>query len=94
MMDGFIGTSETTMNPAEAPRTVEPAKAILENMDEILKELGSELNRIDTAIFSPKLTDKDNREPMDECLLGMLNRQRNTAEELLHLAMHIREGLW
>lgn len=71
----------------------ESAKTILENMDAILKELGNELKRIDSAIYSPNPVDGTNA-PNDECMLGMLNRQRNTAEELLKLAVHIREGLW
>lgn len=71
----------------------EPVKSILENMDAILKELKNELERIDSAIYSP-MPFEDRAEPQDECMLGTLNRQRNTAEELLKLAVHIREGLW
>lgn len=82
----------TTMNPRECMEKAEPAKAILENMDAILKELGSELVRIDSAIYSPRPFE-DGSEPRDECMLGTLNRQRNTAEALLKLAIHIREGL-
>ena len=75
------------------PRT-ESAKSILENMDAILKELGAELRRINDAIHSPSNDGCDANEPQDECLLGMLNRQRNQAESLLRIAVHIREGLW
>lgn len=71
----------------------ESAKTILENMDAILKELGSELVRIDSAIYSPRPFE-ERSEPKDECMLETLNRQRNTAEALLKLAVHIREGLW
>ena len=71
----------------------ESAKTILENMDAILKELASELVRIDSAIYSPRPGD-EKKEPKDECMLGTLNRQRNMAEGLLKLAVHIREGLW
>lgn len=81
------------MNPSECLEKTEPAKAILENMDAILKELASELVRIDSAIYSPKPCE-ERPEPQNECMLGMLNRQRNTAEGLLKLAVHIREGLW
>lgn len=72
----------------------ETAKAILENMDAILKELGAELRRIDDAIYSPKNVGENANEPKQECFLGTLDRQRNTVEVLLHLAVHIREGLW
>ena len=71
----------------------ESAKIILENMDAILKELENELTRIDSAIYSPKPLDEA-KEPKDECMLGTLNRQRNMAEGLLKLAVHIKEGLW
>jgi len=74
----------------------ETAKSILENMDAILKELFGELRRIDDAIYSPKNDEigPDLKDPKQECFLGTLDRQRNTAEALLHLAVHIREGLW
>lgn len=71
----------------------ETAKSILENMDAILKELSAELRRIENAIYAPKPIE-DAKEAPDECLLETLNRQRNTAEQLLKLAVHIREGLW
>lgn len=71
----------------------ESAKTILENMDAILKELENELTRIESAIYSPKPFDEA-KEPKDECMLGTLNRQRDMAEGLLKLAVHIREGLW
>lgn len=77
----------------EPPRP-ENAKSILENMDAILNELRNQLNSIESAIFSPKPNKEDGREPMDECMLGTLNRQRNKAEEILKTAIHIREGLW
>ena len=84
--------NSTCTEPSEIK--TEPAKAILENMDAILKELGSELRRIDGAIYSPNNDGSDANEPRDECMLGTLNRQRNMAEYLLKLAVHIREGLW
>lgn len=71
----------------------EPAKMILENIDAILNELANELDRIDSAIYSPKPFE-DRIEPKDESMLETLNRQRSTAEALLKLAVHIREGLW
>ena len=80
------------------PRDTKPetAKAILENMDAILKELFNELRRIDNAIYSPKNDESgtDLNEPKQECFLGTLDRQRTVADALLHLAVHIREGLW
>ena len=74
----------------------ETAKAILENTDAILQELYNELRRIDDAIYSPKNDEisQDVIEPKQECFLGKLNRHRNVAEAMLHLAVHIREGLW
>ena len=72
----------------------EPAKSILENMDAILKELSGELIRINDAIYSTSHDRCDVSEPEDECFLGTLNRQRNLAESLLKIAIHIREGLW
>ena len=71
----------------------ESAKTILENMDAILKELENELTIIESYIYSPKPLEVS-CEPNDECMLGTLNRQRNIAEGLLKLAVHIREGLW
>lgn len=83
--------------PTCEPRDTKPetAKEILENMDSILKELSNELRRIDDAIYSPKNVENSKpNEPTQECLLGTLDRQRNVAEALLKLAVHIREGLW
>lgn len=84
--------------PTCEPRDTKPetAKEILENMDAILKELSNELRRIDDAIYSPTNVEntKELNEPKQECFLGTLNRQRNRAEALLLLAIHIREGLW
>ena len=72
----------------------ETAKSILEHTDAILNELKNQLSSIESAIYSPKPKNEDGREPMDECILGTLNRQRNKAEEILKTAIHIREGLW
>lgn len=72
----------------------ESAKSILENMDAILDELGTELRKIDDAIYSPSNAGCDVNEPRDACLLDTLNRQRNLAESLLKIVVHIREGLW
>ena len=89
-MDGM-----TNMIPIQCADMQKPesAKTILENMDAILKELANELVRIDSAIYSPRPFEEKS-EPKDECMLETLNRQRNTAEALLKLAVHIREGLW
>lgn len=89
-MDGM-----TNMIPIQGADMQKPesAKTILENMDAILKELANELERIDSAIYSPRPFEEKS-EPKDECMLETLNRQRNTAEALLKLAVHIREGLW
>lgn len=81
------------MNPCVGMDKPEPAKVILENMDAILKELKSELERIDSAIYSSEPLEKIS-EPKDECILVTINRQRDTAEALLKIAVHIREGLW
>lgn len=83
----------TTMNPCVDLAKPESAKTILENMDAILKELGGELERIESAIYSPQPFE-DRTESKDDCMLETLNRQRNTAGALLKLAVHIREGLW
>lgn len=72
----------------------ETVKSILENMDTILKEMGTELRHIEGAIYSPSNDGCDANEPRDECLLGMLNRQRNLMGSLLKIVRHIREGLW
>ena len=84
--------------PTCDPRDTKPetAKAILEEMDAILKELSNELRRIDDAIYSPKNVGngEDSNEPTQECFLKTLSQQRNVAEALLKLAVHIREGLW
>ena len=67
---------------------------ILENMDAILNEMENQLGLIDAAIYSPKPKNGEVKEPMDECMLATLNRQRNKAEAILKTAIHIREGLW
>ena len=91
----------TDLNYREEPLCVsgdiepETAKSILENMDAILKELSNELRRIDSAIYSPQnYEDASDLNEKKESLLETLNRQRNDAEGLLKLAVHIREGLW
>lgn len=78
------------------PRDPKPetAKAILEEMDGILKELANELRRIDDAIYSPKNVGENANDPKQECFLGILDRQRGVAKASLDLAIHIREGLW
>lgn len=75
-------------------KTITPAKAILEDMDAILKELGNELRQIEDAIYSPSNDGRDPNEPQDNSLLQTLGRQRNLAENLLKTAAHIRDGLW
>lgn len=82
------------MNPCVDTEKPESVKLILEDIDMILKELGNELVMIDSAIYSPSTDGSDANEPQYECILGTLNRQRNKAESLLKLAVHIREGLW
>ena len=89
----MFNTENATYEPVREIRE-ETAKVILVDIDAILKELGAELRRIDDAIYSPKNREENTNEPMDECLLGQLARQRYVAQELLNLAIHIREGLW
>ena len=73
----------------------ETVKSILENMDFILEELDAELRQIERAIYSPSNDGGDTKsKPQDECLLGTLNRQRNHAQDLLDIVIHIRDGLW
>lgn len=92
MMNYNNATIPTTEAVRVQTETVN-AKAILENMDAILKELMGELERIDGAIYSPRPFEEKN-EPREECLLETLLRQREVAQSLLDLAIHIREGLW
>ena len=94
MMMNYGYGEMATCEPTENKPKPETAKTVLEEMDGILKELFNELRRIDDAIYSPKNVGEDANEPKQECLLGTLDRQRNVAEALLHLAVHIREGLW
>lgn len=84
----------STMNEPPCVVKQESAKVILANTDEILRELENQLEAIESSIFSPSLKDSDGRDPQDECMLATLNRQRNAAERLLKIAVHIREGLW
>ena len=86
-----MNNREITLQQNE-PR--ETAKDILVNMDAIHKELANELRMIDDAIYGKEPIVEGTNELVDECLLGTLNRQRNTAENLLKKATHIREGLW
>lgn len=84
-----------TINKPDYPvERKESAKSIMENMDEILNELENHLSSIEAAVFGPELRENDGREPQDDCMLSLLNRQRNKAERLLKIAVHIREGLW
>lgn len=84
----------STMNEPSCVVKQESAKVILTNTDEILRELENQLEAIESAIFSPSPKDSDGRDPQDECMLTILNIQRNMAERLLKIAVHIREGLW
>ena len=95
-MDYRYGEMTTCEMPTCEPRDSKPetAKAILEEMDGILKELANELRRIDDAIYSPNNVGEDSNEPKQECFLGTLDRQRLVAKASLDLAVHIREGLW
>lgn len=87
--------TNATCEPVERIRDKETAKMILENMDAILNELDNQTKAVETAIFSPMPNATEpNREPLDECILGTLNRHRNRAEEILKRVIHIREGLW
>ena len=74
----------------------ETVKSILESMEDVLKELYNQLRMIDDAIYSPKNGENSKAldDPKQECLLGTLTRQRNIADAVLHLAVHIREGMW
>lgn len=72
----------------------ETAKMILENMDAILNEIENQLWLIDAGICNPKQKNGEVKEPVDGCMLDTLQRQRNKAEEILKIAIHIREGLW
>ena len=96
MMNFNYGEMTTCEIPTCKPEDIKPetAKSIMENMDVILKELFAELRRIDDAIYSPRNVGENSNEPKQECFLGTLERQRNTAQALLDLAIHIREGLW
>lgn len=93
MIDFNYGKMETCDQENIKTKT---AKSILEDMDVILKELSDELLKIDAAIYSSKNVENSKvlNEPKQECFLGTLSRQRYAAETLLHLAIHIREGLW
>lgn len=94
-MLNFENCSIPTSNGVEIPvNKQETAKMIFENMDAILDELSGQINSIEAALYGQKLKNEDVREPVDECILGTLNRQRNKAEEILKTVIHIREGLW
>lgn len=92
--EGIKMNKSGEMTTCDGLSSTEPAKEMLENMDVILTELGQELVRIDSAIYSPRVAEERKNDPVNECLLGTLNRQRATAQKLLDLAIHIREGLW
>lgn len=87
---GEMATCELTENKPET------AKAILENMNAVLKQLSNELHRIEDVIYSPRNVENSKvlNEPTEpEGFLETLNRQRNVAGDLLHRVVHIREGL-
>jgi len=88
---GEMATCELTENKPET------AKSVLEEMDGILKELSTELRRIDDAIYSPQNVEntvKSNEPTAPEGFLETLNRQRCVARDSLAFAIRIREGLW
>ena len=94
-MFNFENCSMPISNVVENPvNKQETAKMIFENMDAILDELSGHVNSIEAAVYGQKLKNEDAREPVDECILGTLNMQRNKAEEILKTVIHIREGLW
>ena len=91
-MNNFVGDNKLIMSQRNESR--EPVKEILANIDAIHKELANELHMIEDAIYGKEPIVEGVNELVDDCLLGTLNRQRNTAEGLLKIAVHIREGLW
>ena len=88
-------TAGTALEPIP---DVEPAKSILQNTDGLLCELHDMLSGIDDAVFgrSPEDTAQPIKDiqPADNSILDTLNRQRAFIEKLLHIAEHIKRGLW
>lgn len=81
---------------ANEPR--ETAKDIILNLASILTEIKNQVDSIESAIYGKKVAETNAGDGMEECpmppMLILLREQRDFAEEILKIIMHIREGLW
>lgn len=85
--------SDLCMVESNEPR--ETAKDIILNLEEILNEIKAQVDLIESAIYGNKLAETNAKEesPIPPMLM-MLRQQRDFAEDILKIIMHIREGLW
>ena len=93
-MDHMYNCVDESSSNMAVDETKETVKGVLEETDEILKDLANVLRMVDDAVYGKSPAVEENGEPHGECLLAILYSQRKTAWELLDKALHIKEGLW
>lgn len=79
-------------------KSIETAKDIILNLAAILTEIKNQVDSIESAIYGKKVTETNAGDGEEECpmppMLILLREQRDFAEGILKIIMHIREGLW
>jgi len=76
----------------------ETAKDIILNLAAILTEIKNQVDSIESAIYGKILAETNAGDGMEESpfppMLMLLRQQRDFAEDILKIVIHIREGLW
>ncbi len=79
----------------ECNEPIETAKDTILNLAEILSEMKTQLDSIESAIYGNKLSEATAAaEQPTPSMLVMLRQQRDFAEGILKTIVHIRNGLW
>lgn len=95
-IEDWIVAKEKTCSGEEQKR--ETAKELLENMREILREMGNQVAMISDAVYrgDEKCVEKElaNEPGATPPMVVMMREQRDTAEYLLKEIIKIREALW
>ena len=73
----------------------ETAKDIILNLAAILAEIKTQVDSIESALYGKRLEETNTVDGMEEPpMLVLLRQQRDFAEGILKIIIHIREGLW
>lgn len=76
----------------------ETVKDIILNLAAILTEIKSQVDSIESALYGKRLAETNAGDGMEEVpfppMLMLLRQQRDFAEDILKIIIHIREGLW